>query len=452
MSEGVMTIKFDGFISFFNPAALSILGFKEEELSGRKFASCFFDAPENDEFAQMVLDAVYDRERTHESIVPYKTGNIERQLRVVTSFLQDGGEKVGIIVVFSDLSELLDLRDAVKTMEKIKSLNEQLSIRNTLLKETFGRFLSDDIVRQILDTPDGLSLGGKKREVTILISDLRGFTSLSERMDPSDIIQMLNHYLGEMTDAILKRNGTIIELLGDGILAVFGAPVESSDHAAMAVAAALEMQGRMEDINRWNLERNYPILEMGIGINTGDAIVGNIGSEKSTKYGVVGSSVNLCSRIESYTINGQILISQSTREHISEELTVAKEMVVHPKGVEKDMTLLQVSGIGAPYDISVDIRSMAPDRLPQIIPVTFHQVEGKHMGGKMLYGGIVALAADMAVLDTQAELNLYDNIQIDAGGKLYCKVLEKGQDGYLVHFTSVPSEYENWLNSNNLEE
>ena len=440
-----MSISFDGVISFCNPAALEILAISEEETIGRKFAAIFFEKEENDEFAQTVLDAVYDREHTHEKIVPYNAGGVTRQLRVVTSFLQEEGEKAGIIVVFSDLSEIMELRDAVKSMKRIQALNDQLEMRNRLLNETFGRFLSDDIVKQLLDTPDGLSMGGKKKKLTILMSDLRGFTAMSERMDPADLITMLNHYLGEMTDAIQKRGGTIIEFMGDGIFAIFGAPVDSKTHAADAVAAAIDMQARMDEINKWNLEKGYFILEMGIGINTGEVIVGNIGSEKRTKYGVVGSNVNFCGRIESYTINGQILISEETRASITNDITIAKEIVAQPKGVEGDVTLLQVTGIGEPYNISVDVKSAMPDKLEEEIPVAFHTVDGKHGSAKSLYGGIVALASDMAILDTQVPLKVYDNIQIDAGGKLYCKVIEKTEDGALLHFTSVPSGYKEWL-------
>ena len=411
---------------------------------GRKFATCFFDNVDNDAFTQTVLDAVYDRTRAHEAIVEYKKGDKTLQLRVVTSFLQDKGEKVGIIVVFSDLSELMDLRDAVKSMEKIRALNSQLEIRNKLLGETFGRFLSDDIVKELLDTPDGLRLGGKKKCLTIMMSDLRGFTAMSERMDPQDLITMLNHYLGEMTEAIQSYDGTIIEFMGDGIFAIFGAPADTKTHAADAVAAALEMQSRMDGVNKWNLERDYPMLEMGIGINTGDVIVGNIGSEKRTKYGVVGSNVNLTGRIESYTINGQILISESTRNMISNDISITKEIVVHPKGVKGDMTLLQVIGIGEPYNLFVDIKSTVPEKLGKTIPVVFYRVEGKHGEKRSYYGGITGLGADMAILESDAPLGLYDNIQIEAGGELYCKVVEKADEGFLIHFTSVPGGYRDW--------
>ena len=445
MSEGVMTISFDGVISYLNPAALQILSRDEKGMLGKRFGACFFDYEENDAFTQAILDAVYDRDRTHKAIVPYFTGTETRQLHMVTSYLTDGAERVGVIVVLSDMTELTELRDAVKAMERIRALNGQLELRNKLLSETFGRFLSDEIVRQLLETPDGLALGGKKRMLTIMMSDLRGFTAMSERMDAGDLVAMLNHYLGEMTAIIERRGGTIIEFLGDGILAIFGALASSETHAEDAVAAALEMEARMEAVNTWNAEQDYPVLEMGIGLNTGEAIVGNIGSEQRTKYGVVGSHVNLCGRIESYTVGGQVLIAPLTREMCGAELEIAQEMTVYPKGVKGELVLSQVTGIGAPYNVTAKVRSMKPQTLEKPIPVRFHKLDGKHGGTKSYYGGIVAVAHDGAVLDTGAELEVYDNIQIEAGGKLFGKVMERADDGALLRYTSIPAGYEAWL-------
>ena len=160
MSEGVMTVGFDGVINYVNDAALRILDREAGELLGRRFGACFFEYRENDAFIQAVLDAVYDRGHTHETVAPYFTGDETRQLHLVTSFLTDGTDKVGVIVVLGDMSELAELRDAVKAMERIRALNTQLELRNQLLSTTFGRFLSDEIVRQLLDTPGGLTLGG----------------------------------------------------------------------------------------------------------------------------------------------------------------------------------------------------------------------------------------------------------------------------------------------------
>ena len=447
LSEGLMVIGFDGIVRLANNAAFDILGFSEEELIGKKFAALFFDDQRNDQFSQTVIDSIYDHNKAHQAIVPYYNGNRTLHLRLISSFLKEGDERIGIIMVFSDLSELMDLRDAVRSMEKIKALNDQLEIRNKLISETFGRFLSDDIVKHLLDTPDGLRLGGKKQLLTIMMSDLRGFTAMSERMDAADLISMLNHYLGEMTEVIQAHRGTIIEFIGDGIMALFGAPEASKTHASDAVAAALEMEERMEEINRWNSERDYPILEMGIGINTGEVIVGNIGSEKRTKYGVVGSHVNLCGRIESYTVGGQVLISPSTKELIKEELEVAKSMHVYPKGANGELELSQVTGIGAPYDIHVKQTESVLQQLDRPIPVCLHRLEGKHEEAKAIYGGLTAVARDGALLETETEFEVYDNLQINAGGKLFCKVTDKTDNGYKLQYTSIPTGYAEWLKS-----
>ena len=264
------------------------------------------------------------------------------------------------------------------------------------------------------------------------MSDLRGFTAMSERMDAGDLINMLSHYLEVMTDVIQSRNGTIIEFIGDGIMAIFGAPLYSETHTEDAVAAALEMEAAMADINAWNLERDYPHLEMGIGLDCGEVIVGNIGSEKRMKYGIVGSHVNLCGRIESYTAGSQILISPG-------------EMTVLPKGVNEEIILSQVTGIGAPYDIHITMGSNRPEKLKEPIPICFYRIDGKHTTEKACYGGIAALGGDCAILETETRLELYDNLQIQAGGKLLCKVMEKKDQEFLVRYTSIPAGYEKWI-------
>lgn len=445
MSEGVMAIGFDGMISFVNPAAAEILQMSAEELTGRAFASCFFEYAENDAFNQMILDAVYDRDNTHESVVDYYTGTAHRQLHVKTSFLRDEEATVGIVCVISDVSELTELRDALKAMERIRTMNAQLELRNKLLSETFGRFLSDEIVRQLLETPDGLMLGGKKRVLTVIMSDLRGFTALSERMEPHGLLEMLNHYLGKMTEILQKRSGTIIEFIGDGIMAIFGAPAPNDCHAADAVAAAIEMQAEMAQINAWNLERGYPMLQMGIGIHTGEVIVGNIGSEKRTKYGVVGSNVNVAGRIESYTVGGQILISPQTREAISAPLTVVSEQSVLPKGVDQPMVLSHVVGIGAPYGLSCLSGGEAPKPLAAPLRADFLCIREKHVDELPNKGFFTALCETGAILQTPLALEPFSNLQFDTGGKLFAKVLSGENGRFLLRFTSLPEGFDDWL-------
>ena len=441
MTEGVMTIGFDGIITYVNQAAASILKMDVEALQGKRFLQCFFDYPENDAFNQTILDAVYDTATTHRNVVPFYTGEDIRQLHVTTSYLHDNGVKIGVIAVISDISELTELRDAVKAMQRIRQLNTQLELRNQLLSETFGRFLSDEIVRQLLDTPDGLMLGGKKRMLTVMMSDLRGFTAMSERMEPQDLIAMLNHYLGAMTDVIQRYNGTIIEFIGDGILAVFGAPLASDHHASDAVAAAVAMQMQMDDINEWNAAKGYPVLEMGIGINTGEVIVGNIGSEKRTKYGVVGSHVNLCGRIESYTTGGQILISPQTREMVGCTLEVAQELEVFPKGVKGGLVLSHVTAIGAPYNLSCGTEAEDEQMLAIHMPVGFRRISDKHCSETVYEGELTAINGKQAILKTQMPIRLFENISLCAENEVFCKVLRADDQGILLGFTAGHQDF-----------
>ena len=446
MSEGVMTVGFDGIITHVNPAAEVILDMRADELVGKSFARCFFERPENDAFNQCILDAVYDASCAHRNIVPYYADHEIRQLHITTSYLHDSGKRIGVIAVLSDITELNELRDAVKAMERIKALNMQLEMRNQLLSETFGRFLSDEIVRQLLDTPDGLALGGKKRTLTIMMSDLRGFTAMSERMEAGELLSMLNHYLGEMTEEIQKHNGTIIEFIGDGIMAIFGAPAPSESHASDAIAAAIQMQNRMKEINRWNAERGYPMLEMGIGLNTGEVIVGNIGSEKRTKYGVVGSHVNLCGRIESYTVGGQILIPPLTREMAGTKLEVAQEMEVFPKGVKGALVLSHVTGIGEPYYFSCATEEDVFRPLEKPRKVEFVPIHGKHVDTQAAAGRFVAVSENGAILETSHPIRERDNIRLEAGGDLFAKVIKAVPQGWVLRFTALSPDYEQWLN------
>ena len=431
-----MVIGLDGRVSEMNPAAADILSKIRDEVIGKPFALNFFKYDENDEFNQIILDSVYEAGITHKAIVPYYNGKTKKNLAVTTSYLLDGEKKVAVVAVINDISELYELRDSVKAMKKIQSLNEKLELRNKLLSDTFGRFLSDEIVKSLLDTPDGLALGGKKRELTVMMSDLRGFTALSEKMNPQDLISMLNHYLGEMTDVIQKHGGTIIEFIGDGIMTLFGAPVESDISAEQAVSAAVEMQMRMEDINIWNRTNGFPQLEMGIGIHTGDMIVGNIGSEKRTKYGVCGSNVNLCGRIESYTTGGQIIISPTTREQVKAVLAVEEEFTVKPKGVEEPILLSRITGIGEPYNLSYELSRSYAKVLEKPVAVSFYVLDGKHTSDEVNVAIMTARSEKEAVINTELPLNIYDNICLELEGKIFAKVIEADGISYTLRFTS----------------
>lgn len=334
---------------------------------------------------------------------------------------------------------MVELRDAVKAMERIKKLNNQLELRNQLLNTTFGRYLSDEIVKELLETPGGLQIGGKKRHLTIMMSDLRGFTQLSENLDAARLIDMLNHYLSVMSEIIMEHKGTIIEFLGDGILIIFGAPIEIEDHALNAVIAAIRMQSAMIDVNKWNIAHGYPELQMGIGINTGETIVGNIGSEKHTRYGVIGKHVNLCGRIESYTVGGQILISQLTKNHIKEPLTIAKEFEVLPKGIQTPILLSEITGISGKYNYQCPKREVSVKRLGNPIEIVFHKIFEKHVGKTPIKGKIISASKSHAIIISERELKVFDNLEIRGETSVFCKVIEKSDEGYLIDFTTDSS-------------
>ena len=445
LTDGIIVIGSSGTIRRLNSAATQILGLPSEKLIGRKFANCFFDNPENDTFAQTVLDAIYSKDKLSESIVTYVTNGKTKHLRMYVSIIHSEGGSFGYILVLSDLSALIELKDAVQDMARISNLNTQLMLRNELLQKTFGMFLSDEVVRELIEQPQGPVLGGTNQYITVMMSDLRGFTALSEQMSAEDLIAMLNHYLAEMTTVIQHWGGTIIEFIGDGIMTIFGAPLKNDHHAVDAVCAAIEMQAVMEKVNSWNEERGYPWLEMGIGINTGSMIVGNVGSNKRMKYGVVGSNVNLCGRIESYTIGGQILISPETRRAISAPLKIEREMTVSPKGVANDIVLSHITGIGEPYNLFIKIRNDPLKELASPVAVCFSMVIGKHAEDKIHYGGFTAIGRDSAILQTEAPLKIYDNIRVQAGGKLLCKVLDDQSGSYMLQFTSIPSGFASWI-------
>src|SRR5207249_4548585 len=203
----------------------------------------------------------------------------------------------------------------------------------------------------LLDSPEGLQLGGEKRRVTMLMSDLRGFTSLAGRLAPEQVVAMLNRYLGTMVEIIMQYQGTIDEFIGGAIFVIFGAPVWREDDTQRAVACAVAMQLAVAAVNGVSGQAGLPNVEMGIGVHTCEVVVGNIGSHKRTKYGVVGSHVNLTSRIQSYTVGGQILISEATRHEVESLVQISRHMEVEAKGIVEPITLYELRSIGGAYNL-----------------------------------------------------------------------------------------------------
>lgn len=340
--------------------------------------------------------------------------------------------------------------------DQVKRLNAGLARRNDLIKATFGRYLSDEVVDQILEAPGGARLGGDKRVVTILMSDLRGFSALSERLPPEQVVRIINNYLAAMTEVIRKHKGTIDEFIGDAILAIFGAPVSREDDAKRAVACAVEMQLAMHAVNEYNRTNDLPEIEMGIALHTGEVIVGNIGSEQRAKYGVVGTVVNLTSRIETYTIGGQILISDETFKAAGEGVLVGGQMAVKAKGLKEPMTAHDLRGVAGPYNLELPASRLEMIPLPAPIAIDYFVIEGKAVGDQQFNASFTALSVKAAAVRADATVPALTNLKLHLRaangqwipGDLYAKVLDvvppEGA-AFVVHFTSSPPEVETFV-------
>ena len=194
-------------------------------------------------------------------------------------------------------------------------------------RDRFARFASDAVVDQVLEDKDESMLKGLRAEVTVLFSDIRGFTTFSETRPPEEVFETLNQYLTEMADAILEEGGTIVSFMGDGIIAVFGAPIESSDHADRAIAAARKMLGgRIEAFNRHMEAQGAEPFDMGIGIHSGPVMSGMVGSERRFDYTVIGDTANTAARLEGMTKGTphQLFVSESTKVRVVDSETMAQ--------------------------------------------------------------------------------------------------------------------------------
>lgn len=318
------------------------------------------------------------------------------------------------------------------------------------VRNTFGRYLSDSIVQQILDTPGGLNLVGEKKIITIMMTDLRGFTAICERLAPEEVVSIVNNYLGAMTPIIAKYEGTIDEFIGDAILAIFGAPISKEDDVLRAIACSVEMQNAMIGVNEKNRELGLPEVAQGIGLHTGEAIVGNIGSELRSKYGIVGKSVNFTARVESYTVGGQIYISEQARQEAGDILKIKSQMEIKPKGVKEPTTIYEITGISGGYDVFM------PEKeeelfvsLPESVFVKITVLEGKHAGGEIVDGEILEMSGEKVKIKSELIVTQLDNFKMglmDKNGDLitadlYGKAVHVIDSSLsVISFTSIPTE------------
>lgn len=312
MDNGVISLDFHGRITSFNQAASQILGLEAARVVGQMYSAVFFDVPGNDEMNDVLIHAITDyTPHAYKEINVVKPTGKQVPLGLMTSILKDDtGKEIGIVIVFHDLTEIR---------------------RYSSLKMMFSRYVAKQVVDKLM-TSEELMLLGEKREVTVLFSDIRDFSKMAEELEPTEVVAILNAYFSRMIDVIYTHEGTLDKFLGDGIMCIFGAPIEQPDHALRAAQTALAMQQALAEFNQWQLLKGQPTLEVGIGINTGNVLVGNVGSEKRMEYTAIGNNVNLAARLQSIATGGQILLNESTYQAIHTQIQANKLSPVKIKG------------------------------------------------------------------------------------------------------------------------
>ena len=217
------------------------------------------------------------------------------------------------------------------------------------IRDAFGLYLNPHLAERVAEHPEMLALGGEKRDLTVLFSDIRGFTTLSEGLEPEALVELLNEYLGEMTDVVFAHDGTLDKYIGDAIMAVWGAPVTQPDHAARACRAALGMVEALRALTvEWE-RRGVPVLQIGIGLNTGPMVVGNMGSARRLSYTVIGDNVNLGSRLEGLTktYGSPVIASESTVLAAGPGFVTRELDLVRVKGKRLPVRIFEVLGVAA---------------------------------------------------------------------------------------------------------
>lgn len=309
ITTGIIEVNLFGEIEFVNKEALRLLNREEEEVIGNHYMIIF---EKNDQLLELIQKVESEQERVFEN--EFELKSIKRKISVNLSCSPVFDEKTsfsGIVIAIDDLSKI----------NKVKS--------------TFKKYVSKNIVDKLLENEDSLNLGGTESEITILFSDIRGFTSMSEKLSPTEIVKLLNKYFKSMIDVVFKYNGTLDKIVGDELMVLYGVPLKGEDDTDNAVKTAIKMFQALDKFNEKIVKEGYKPFKIGIGINKGKAVSGNIGSEQQMNYTVIGDTINLGARLCSHAKSGEILISSSVKGVISNDYPFKKIPSIEVKGKSK---------------------------------------------------------------------------------------------------------------------
>ncbi|MGQ9625749.1 MAG: adenylate/guanylate cyclase domain-containing protein [Anaerolineae bacterium] len=322
ITSGVITTDMGDQITLFNRAAEAILKIPARKAQGAHYREIL--APFQKTSLPSLVENVKTKERKYiaEEIESELPGRGPVNLSMSLSPLKDANnETLGVAIVLDDLTEK-------KRLEAVR--------------EIFRRYVSPAVVDRLPADPAKLKLGGTRQELSILFADIRGFTSFSEPLAPEELVGILNKYLGLAADAVLQFEGTLDKFMGDAVMAIFNAPLPQQDHPLRAVKAALTMR---QAIAKYHRQEGVPRLQYGIGINVGEAVVGNIGAAAQMNYTAIGDDVNLAKRIQENAKGGQILLSQSAYERVKEHVEARCLGLLQVKGRKEAVEVYELIGL-----------------------------------------------------------------------------------------------------------
>jgi adenylate cyclase len=348
---GVFTTNLMGEINHVNRAAASIINLEREEVIGNHYEYVF---ESNEIINELISKCEIALETISESQIQIDCNGKSTSVNIsVSPLLNDLNEPIGSVVAMEDLSNL----------DKLKS--------------TFKKYVSKQIVDQLLENDDMLNLGGQEQEATILFSDIRGFTSMSESMPPNEVVETLNEYFNLMIEIIFKYNGTLDKIIGDALMVIYGAPNSTEKDTENAVLTAIEMQEKLIEFNQQRIIHSKMPITIGIGINRGKVISGNIGSRQQMNFTVIGDSVNLASRLCSVAKADEIIVSDAVWKQIKTN-KIFKNRKLQPvkvKGKAKPIEIKEILYQRPPFNYEVAfgmIENFLINHLPK--EYTYHTI------------------------------------------------------------------------------
>ena len=317
IATGVITLNVLGEVDSVNKAGEKILKLEQEAILNNHYMFLF-------EKDQEIIDIITKAEEVNKIVteinIPFLTVSEDTIVNISAAPRIDvNGNLEGLVIAIEDISDV------------------------SKVKNTFKRYVSKQVVDNLLEDDTKLNLGGEEREVTILFTDIRGFTSMSENMKPEEVVTTLNEYFSEMIDIVFKYNGTLDKIIGDELMVVFGAPLAAEDDTERALNTAVEMQNKIKELNNIRKKRKEKPVLVGAGINKGYVVSGNIGSRDMMDYTVIGDTVNLGSRLCSAAGPGEIIVSKEVTKNQDKHFNFEELVPINVKGKKDKINIFKVN-------------------------------------------------------------------------------------------------------------